>query len=121
MGWDAHSSVEVDYTRQPARIKNEDQHLAFTNEAKSIINQAGTVDGNFDFGGLDCSRCARMLEKATGESCYGADWDAAKVKELRKNANWKFYRSKEHKWAYLSAKKFLELCAKFDLSISFSW
>jgi len=43
------------------------------------------------------------------------------LKKLNQKANWDFKYKKEDAWAYLSARKFLELCAKHNLSIRFSW
>jgi len=73
-------------------------------------------------GGLDCSECARMLEKATKMNAWDENgWDVEKVKTLHSSADWKFNYHKDKAWAYWSAKKFLEICAENNLSIEFSF
>ena len=62
-----------------------------------------------------------MLEKATGLDCWGDDWQADKIQSINEKSNWDFEYSKEDAWAYWSAKKFLELCARFKLTVIFSW
>jgi histidyl-tRNA synthetase len=120
MGWDAHSSVEVDFENM--KIKDNTLDQIFRERSKLIIKKAGSVDGAFRLGSLDVSTCARMLEKATSESCWTEDgWSIEKVKELSAGANWDFHYVKRDYWAYLSAKEFLSTCAENNLSISFSW
>lgn len=63
-----------------------------------------------------------MIERATGRSVWDErDWDKEFLIKVNKQANWEFEYQQEEAWAYWSAKKFLETCAKAGLSISFSW
>ena len=110
MGWDAFSSEFYN---------NKKYFKKASNDVRNICN---SVDGGLELGGLDCSACAKMLERATNEDSYSYDgWNAKKVKQLQKLAFWEFPYLKTEKWAFLSAKYFLKICAENNLSISFSW
>ncbi len=120
MGWDAHSSVLVDW--KAGKLKNSKLNTAFKNASNEIVSQCGEVDGLLYLGGLDFKEAGLMLEIATKESVFELNgWSSEKVKELNKKANWNFKYDKESRWLYLSAKKFLEVCAEHNLSITFSW
>ena len=122
MGWDAYSSVKKDYTGKTPKIVNPVHAKAFKNAFAYVKRKAGSVDGYLDGGALDCSACAFMLEKATGRTAWFIKgWDKKQVKKIAKKANWDFKYHKDKAWAYWSAKKFLETCAKQDLAIQFSW
>jgi len=120
MGWDAHSSAEFDYEKgQFVNTAHQEAFLLAVHEVKTLT---GTYDGYLKQGGLDCSDSCKMLELATGESCYAKDaWSAEKVKELNDKADWRIYYGGIDAWAYWSARKFLETCAELSLSITFSW
>lgn len=119
MGWDAHSSAE--YLHEIRKFKNP-QHEKFIDAYNEVKSIAGCADGYLDMGSLDCSACCKMLQEATGESCYSDEgWSAEKVKELNEKADWRLLYGKDNAWAYWSARKFLETCAELNLSISFSW
>jgi hypothetical protein len=122
MGWDAQSSVEVFYGKRSRHIKNRRINKLFLDAFKEIQQITGTVDGYLDIGSLDCSICGKMLEKATDQSTYTPlGWSIDVVIALNTSANWEFFYNKKDQWAYLSAKKFLEICAQENLSIKFSW
>lgn len=120
MGWDAYSSVNYLYDQR--RIENAEHDAAFKSAAKEVTQLAGTVDGYLETGGLDCSACCKMLQEATGDDCYDEEgWSSERVKQLNERADWRIPYGKDDAWAYWSARKFLELCAQFNLSIRFSW
>jgi hypothetical protein len=119
MGWDAHSSAEKDWKKK--RLVDKGMRKAFNNADKFVKSKTGTVDWYLHMAGLDCSSCAEMLQKATGRDCWGEDWKSEKIEKINESANWDFEYSTDEAWAYWSAKKFLELCAKFKLSVEFSW
>lgn len=120
MGWDAHSSAKKDWAVN--KLKDPDINRLFKNAEAYVIRKSGRVDWYLRMGGLDCSACADMIEKATGRSPYVKNgWGKDLVKAINKTANWDFKYEPDEAWAYWSAKKFLEICAKANLSISFSW
>jgi hypothetical protein len=110
MGWDAISSVG----------NNKAIIAKFKEAEKLTISMAGCADANLCLGSLGCKICGEMLTIATGESVY-MYWSESKVKKLNSKANWDFNYNKDEEWAYWSARYFLEVCAKHELSISFSW
>jgi hypothetical protein len=120
MGWDAHSSAKKDWENN--KLKDPTTDKLFKNAELYVKRKSGTVDGYLRMAGLDCSACAEMLEKATGKSAWSEnDWNKDFVKRMNEKANWDFDFSQEDSWAYWSARKFLQTCAKANLSISFSW
>ncbi len=111
MGWDAISSAG-----KRTGILSE-----FKNVEKDVIYETGNCDGSLHNGCLDCKECGEMLTIATGESVYGESWSSEKVKLLYQTAYWDFQYNNENAWAYWSSRYFLAVCAKHELSISFSW
>jgi hypothetical protein len=111
MGWDAISSVG----------KNKAIIAKFKEAEKLTISMAGFSDASLCLGRLGCKISGEMLEIATGENVYNNSWSAEKVKQLYQTANWDFQYNEEDDWAYWSAWYFLAVCAKNELSISFSW
>lgn len=123
MGWDAYSEpVEIDWGNyKNPKLKNVYYKRIFENASKYVMRKAGAVDWLLKIGGLDVSTCGEMLEKATGRSVYNKNWRKDTVNKLNKEANWNFDFSEEDLWAYWSARKFLECCARLNLRIRFSW
>ena len=119
MGWDAHTNAKKNWDKH--QLSNKEQRVAFKEAFEYVKSEAGQVDWYLDMAGLDCSACAEMLEKATGKDCWGDDWKSNDIQSIYENSNWDFEFSKEDAWAYWSAKKFLELCAKFKFTVTFSW
>lgn len=120
MGWDAHTNAEKDWDKK--QLKNPKIDKMFLEADEYVKNKTGTVDFYLRMAGLDVSTCGKMLETATGMSVYDErGWDSDFVQKLNKKANWNFPYEKEDAWAYYSAKKFLQACAKSGLSITFSW
>ena len=120
MGWDAHSSAKVNWDKRKLEDKNIDR--LFEGAENYVKEKTGTVDGFLRLGSLDVSRCAYMLEQATGKNCWDEKgWTEEEVKRFNETANWDFEYNDEDAWAYWSAKKFLEVCAEANLSVSFTW
>lgn len=120
MGWDAHSSAKVNWKEN--RLRNANLNRLFINAHGYVKRKTGGVDGFLSIGSLDVDDCALMLEKATGKSCWDEKgWSKKEVKEIYKKADWDFEYKINEAWAYWSAKKFLEVCAKSNLSIRFSY
>ena len=120
MGWDAYAfGIKRDWIKK--RLRDPVLDKTFKEAEDFVRTAAGTVDGYLRLGGLDVSSCGRMLEKATGESCWVDGWSSDVVQRLNRTANWKFKYNEDEYWAYLSAKTFLECCAKHNLEITFSF
>lgn len=118
MGWDAFTKIE----RGENKLINDQLDIAFKNAASFVKKKTGRVDPELHLGMLDNSCCAHFLYKATGVSVYDQEgWSINKVHLIRKKANWNFEFDKEFSWAYWSAKKFLEVCARKNLAIYFSY
>lgn len=123
MGWDAFSSVKIEWSNEIRGVvivgKGREE---FKQAALEVANEAGNVDFLLHIGALDAFACGNILEQVTGESVYNEkSWSSDFVKELNEKADWDFKVAKEDLWAYLSVKKFLELCAELDLRVKFSW
>ena len=111
MGWDA-----IAFLAKESSYDKSD----FEAISSEIIKKTGAVDGGFCSGYLDCSLCGKMIELASGLSVYDhVCWDADYVKNVNAMATWDFKYRKSEEWAYLSAKLFIELASKHNLSIQF--
>lgn len=120
MGWDAYSPAGRDYKKN--KLKDPAIDKLFKNAESYVKRKTGSVDGLLRMAGLDCSDCAEMLDKATGRSVTDDNnWSKNFVKKMNACANWDFEYEQEQAWAYWSARKFLETCAKAGISISFKW
>lgn len=124
MGWDAYCDVERVYKhpnmRVPANTKLRQQFKAASEYVKK---KAGNVDCLLEGGGLDCDDCAKMLEKATGKSCWPEKgiWTSSEVHALKGTQNWNFKFEPADAWAYWSARKFLRVCIANGCIIRFSY
>lgn len=121
MGWDAYAEHGEYRGKGKWPRKSRD---AFKRAAARVQKKAGSVDWLLDKGGLDVSTCAYVLQEATGASAWDQDgWEAKKVQRLAKSAKWPAIRevAQDHRWAVLSAREFLETCAKLNLRVDFSW
>lgn len=122
MGWDAHSSAEMDYSKPFSRIRDKQIRRYFKKASDFVKAKTGTVDCLLETGSLDCDQCAKMLEAATGQTCWMDGWSEADVQAIRETACWdNISITKDDEWAFWSARKFLETCANLGLSINFSW
>ena len=132
MGWDAYATKNDEIVNINWNLYNSDKRPELTDPVLKVTFEkaAQTVrelaedkyDWMLSFGGLACSDCARMLEKATGIDTHPIDdslLSSEQVKNLHKKANWEF--AAIPLWAYWSARKFLEVCAKHNLGMQFSW
>lgn len=77
MGWDAFSSARKNYNLKGlSKIVSPTTKKLFKNADRYVRHKTGTVDAYLIGGGLDCSTCAYMLEKATGLSAWDEKgWD----------------------------------------------
>lgn len=121
MGWDAHSTPFKLTANHKLQIINPKHRRSFKNASNYVKRKEKIVDWLLEYGGLDCSDCAEMLQKATGMDCWGENLSWQRVKSYAKKANWDFCYPKTEAWAYWSARKFLETCAKLNLPIRFIW
>lgn len=152
MGWDAWATkdgkqLKINWDFQGFKsnhLKDFSLNQKFKKAAKTVKEKTGGFDGCLDVGGLDCSDCAKVLEKATGMDCwFEDDLTPKQVKKYYKNADWgkaithrEFleYASTEIYNAVLgeniksdsviffeSAKEFLRVCAENNLGIHFDW
>lgn len=89
MGWDASAKIEIDWAAN--KIKDPVINKLFENAKRYVIRKAGCVDALLELGGLDCSACGKMLEKATNRSVYDEKgWSEEVVKTIKAEANWNF-------------------------------
>jgi hypothetical protein len=125
MGWDAFATknklVIKENGKHDYRIINPEHRRLFKNASNYVKRKAKVVDWLLEHGGLDCSICGEMFQEATGRDHYGPNCTKKEVQKLNRYANWDFEYSEKDAWAYWSARKFLETCAKCNLSIRFSW
>lgn len=125
MGWDAYSSAD---------LRDKATKIAFELASKRVIDQCGTVDGSLEGGGLGISSSARMLETAferTGEQALGfffhpyqddkVSIEQAKILAYKLNWNFEFDVPLDERYAYWSAKEFVNTCAQLGLEIRFSY
>lgn len=114
MGWDA-------FAKGPkgGMITNSEIKHAFRAAQKLCMLKAKGHDIHIGKGyvALDCSQTAEMLKKACGKS----PWDPNPWHPKLMTFNWDFEYKKELAWAYWSAKKFIDVCQEFNLTIKFSW
>lgn len=117
MGWDA-------YARGPhgGNITDPKIKKAFDNAGKWVRAKTGTVDFalNGKHMGLDVSTCGEMLQLACGKHHYDENMWHPKLMKF----NWKFRLDKgdeDRLWAYWSARKFIDVCQQYNLTIKFSW
>ena len=129
MGWDGWATrdgkrLPIDWhprSELKPEILDAELAKAFKAARNWVKRTAGSVDGWLFLGGLDCSLCAEMLEKATGIDAWGESLTPDEVKRIYEEADWSFVYPIEDGWAYHSAKQFLEVCATYALGIGFSY
>ena len=114
MGWDAYAKGMGD---NRGRMLEE-----FSVAAAKVVANTGLVDGGVRHGQLDCRECGLALQRATGADAWSEEpWDVDMVKRLAASAVWNLNIEVDQRWAYASARAFLETCAILGLSISFSY
>lgn len=115
MGWDAFAMGPKGGKITDRKIKRD-----FTSAGEWVKKRTGTRDFALTgkLCGLDVSTCGEMLQRACGIHHYSENpWHPKEMK-----FNWEFEPDDdEHWWAYWSARKFIEVCQKHNLTIKFSW
>lgn len=110
MGWDAFAEPFNWY---------EQGDPEYISTAKAVV---GPVDGLLKHGGLDCSVCAMMLQRAVKDlDCWSDRLTPDEVRAAAKRADWSFECRKDEQWAKDSARAFLERTAELGRGIRFSY
>lgn len=115
MGWNAFIIFDDITSDKKELIIND-----FNKSSIEIKNTGNYVDGYLHIGGLDCKESGSILEQATRMSVYVVNWKKEMVKKIFDDSDWCF-NNKVDNGLLLSAMKFLELAAKYNLGIKFSW
>jgi len=124
MGWDAYASGNISDPDESIFVIDDNSGRLIIPDAQiaaaflEAAKEVRTADWLLHAGGLDCSDCARMLERA-GISAWGNNISAETLGQMR--PNWNYEYSGDEAWAYWSARKFIETCQKIGLGIEFSW
>lgn len=94
---------------------------AFAVAADWAERHGGGCDGFLSLGSLDCSRSREFLAHAIGRTIDPSIgiWLAEEVRRLAAAAVWPDTDSlpPEERWAYWSARKFLDVCVRHGLGI----
>jgi len=122
MGWDAIAMTPHDDNFNIKDLKIRGTFMC----AVSLVRDGsgGSYDGGLPSGSLDCSTSEKMIQRAlehTNLDTRASSWSSDEVYRAFKEANWIFDYDPEDKWAYLSAKEFLRICAYYKLPIKFVW
>ncbi len=105
-----------DATTDPAVLN------AFAEADRQARTIAGGVDGFLHMGCLDCGDCQRYLFDALGrDGRPGEIWPPEELLALSQTARWSDPESvpDDLRWAYWSARKFLDVCIGHDLGVWF--
>ena len=115
--------VAAYYPDAGSAVATKDEIEAAFAEAKEWRQKkGGGYDGFIGLGSLDCGQSIMFLERAIGrtfEPTKAEIWLAEEVRQLFEAAVWPDPASvgEEERWAYWSARKFLEVCVKHGLGI----
>lgn len=114
---DAYHLDEGSATSRPHAIR-----AAFGEAERWLIENAGGCDAFISLGSLDCSQSIQYLERAIGrtfEPSVGDIWSSEEVRRLSEAAVWPDAGSvpADERWAFWSARKFLEVCVRHGLGI----
>lgn len=95
---------------------------AFAEAEQWLIANAGGCDEFISLGSLDCPQSIGHLERAIGREFKPSEtgiWPAEEVRQLSKAATWSDPATvpEGERWAYWSARKFLEICVQHGLGI----
>ena len=95
---------------------------AFADAEDWLLRNAGGCDGFISLGSLDCSLSITYLEQAIGrkfEPSKGDIWPPEEVRALSNAAVWPDPATvrDDQRWAYWSARKFLEICVEHGLGL----
>jgi hypothetical protein len=114
MGWDCFA-----FGPKGGKITDPKIKAAFNSAGSEVCKKAEYCDIHVGRGyvALDCSDTGQMINRA------GVDaWNAGhKFRVQALKFNWDFEFTKEEAPYYWSARLFMEVCAKYDLTIQFSW
>lgn len=94
---------------------------AFAEAADWAQRHGGGCDGFLSLGSLDCVQSQELLSRAIGRTIAPSIgiWPADEVRQLAAAAVWPDPNSipADERWAYWSARKFLEVCVQHGLGI----
>lgn len=124
MGWDAFSSATNYWIKNSTTISKKNMRKDFKEASDYVGEICEWVDGGLENGLLDLSRCAYMIEELTGRSAWDENpWGPEFVKKMYNKITQHevIDDTTDRKSAYWSVRKFFEVCAKYNLSIRFSW
>ena len=119
MGFD----VDAYYPDAGSEISSKETiEAAFAKAETWLLENVGGCDGFISLGSLDSGPSIAFLERAIGRKFKPSDpeiWPADEVRQLAKNAHWPGPESvpTDERWAYWSARKFLEVCVQHGLGI----
>lgn len=124
MGWDAISSASDYWIKSSTVISKKKMRKDFKDASQYVSDIAGWVDGGLECGVLGLSGSAYMLERLTGRTAWDPNpWSPDFVKEMydKITQHEVLDGDEDEKAAYWSVRKFMEICAKYNLSVRFSW
>ena len=118
MGWDAYATREG---RGLDRVTDAEALGAFRAAAAEVAARAGAVDCQLEGGRLDTWLCRVYIERATGHLAGNVGWRAEELRERVRAAAWpeEWEVGEGEEWAALSARRFLEVCARYGLGAQF--
>jgi len=126
MGWDAFATrdgelIKVDWARD--QIVDETLRIAFESAAESVKEKAEWVDGLLPLGGLDLSGCGEAINAMSDLEAWSDGATAEEIRELVFSDSWEYAVRPHHITLYewWSARKFLEVCARYGLGVRFNW
>lgn len=113
---------DVDCYKPNSTFSQEAIRAAFAEACESVRAICGTCDGFLELGSLDCSSSIDYLAQAFGqdyESMKEVFWLADEVRRRAATAVWPDPADvrEEWRWSYWSARKFLEVCVRYELGI----
>jgi hypothetical protein len=98
--------------------------VAFAAASEWVSQVTGSVDGYLTLGSLDCPQAISYLSRGLGRACgpEAGIWLPEAVQTMAANAQWPAHDSvpPDERWAYWSARKFVEVCVEQGLGIWFS-
>ena len=121
MGWDAETNARLERSGEDLQIANPEIREIFRKaEEKARRYSGGFADGYLHLAGLDCSGCAKILEKALGLNCYSERRILpSEIRRLNRKANWEI--PYDDPCDYWSAKMFMKAVEKSKLTLWFSF
>jgi hypothetical protein len=97
---------------------------AFKTASDYVRETAGRVDGFLAIGSLDCGSSIQFVEDGLGRRCHPSEgiWTPEEVAHLANHAKWPDPDTvpEDLRWAYWSARKFVDVCVEQRHGIWFS-